>query len=82
MINNDYLDAFVNGYVVRQEQDERRYEAEQHRLAKEYRAAHPELRMRSRVAKLLRATADRLAPEPAPRPRLRVVGRPSPSHRL
>jgi hypothetical protein len=74
MINNDYIDSFVNGFVVRQQHNERQAEAREHRLIKEYRAAHPELRARYRVARVLRRVADRLSPEPAPRPRFRVVG--------
>lgn len=73
MFNTDYIDAFVNGYVVRQQMDDRIAEAEQHRMLKQYRAGHPELGSRFRLARLLRGAADRLAPEPQRRPGLRVI---------
>lgn len=80
MINNDYIDTFVHGFVVRQEMNDRLAEAEQRRLFKRYQAAHPETRYRFRLARLLRTAADRLAPEPQARPRLRVVnGHPAPT---
>lgn len=72
-INNDYIDDFVHGYVVRQKLDDRLREAEQHRMLKEYLAAHPEQRPAARIATLLRRVADRLAPEPAVAPRLRPL---------
>ena len=75
MINNDYLDAFVHGYVVRQQMDERQAGAEQRRMIKEYRAAHPEQGWKSRAARVLRRTADRLSPEPAARPPFQVISR-------
>lgn len=64
MINNDYIDAFAHGYVVQQRTEEIRRAAEQQRMIKAYRAAHPEQRPAARVARLLRRMADRLAPEP------------------
>lgn len=64
MIKNDYLDDFVHGYVVHQRIEDLHREAEQHRMIKKYRAAHPERRPAAKVARLLRRAADRLAPEP------------------
>jgi len=75
MIKNDYIDDFVHGFVVHQRIDDLHREAEQHRMIKEYRAAHPELRPAARVARLLRRVADRLAPEPAQPVKTRPVAR-------
>lgn len=80
MINNDYLDAFVNGYVVKERMNARLAEAEQYRLLKACRSARPERGLRLRVARLLRGAADRLAPEPVGLRRLRVSSPVSPSH--
>src|SRR4051812_37528580 len=57
MTNSDYIDAFVNGFVVRQQLDDRYAEADQHRLIKQYRAAHPEVRTRAKFARMLRRAA-------------------------
>lgn len=73
MINNDYIDDFVHGYVVRQKLDDRLREAEQDRMLRQYLASHPERRPAARIAGLLRWAADRLAPEPTPTPRLRPL---------
>jgi hypothetical protein len=72
MTNGDYIDAFVNGFVARQQLDERYAEADQHRLVKQYRAAHPEMRTRAKFARMLRRAADRLSEEPAARRHLRA----------
>ncbi|QGN34721.1 hypothetical protein [Microlunatus sp. Gsoil 973] len=76
MTNTDYVDAFVNGFVVKQRMHDRLTEAEERRLLKTYRQAHPELGARARLARVLRGAADRLAPEPDRRPRR--LGRPRP----
>jgi len=65
-INSDYIDDFVHGYVVRQQLEDRRREADEHRLLRQYLAAHPERRLAARTARVLRTIADRLAPEQAP----------------
>ena len=64
-LDSDYLDDFVHGYVVRQKLADSRRDAAEHRLVKEYLAAHPEQRPAARVARALRWLADRLAPEQA-----------------
>ena len=76
MTNTDYVDAFVNGFVVKQRMDDRLTEAEERRLLRKYRQAHPELGLRARLARVLRGVADRLAPEPERRPS--HLGRPRP----
>lgn len=59
-------------------------EAETERLVREYRRGHPEVLLRSRLARLLRRIADRLAPlEPARASRgLQLIpeSQPSPTH--
>lgn len=75
MYNSDYIDTFAHAYAVRLEMEDRISEMKRLRLAKEYRSTHPELGWRSRTARLLRRAADRLAPEPTCRPRLRAAGR-------
>ena len=72
MTNSDYIDAFVNGFVVRQQLDDLYAEADHHRLIKQYRAAHPEVRTRAKFARMLRRAADRLSEEPTPRQHLRA----------
>ena len=75
MFNNDYIDDFVHGYVVRQRAEDIQREAEQNRMIKEYRAAHPELRPAARVARVLHRAADRLAPDQAQPIKTRPVTR-------
>ncbi|GAB3916386.1 hypothetical protein GCM10011575_24430 [Microlunatus endophyticus] len=76
MINSDRLTDYTHDYVFRQQLNDRLAEAEQHRMIKEFRAAHPELRPAARIARVLRRAADRLAPEQAQPIKTRPVARP------
>lgn len=62
MITNLSAYEFITQY-----QEEMREEARQARVAADYRREHPELRFRARFAHWLRAWADRLATDSAPR---------------
>ncbi len=80
MIDNAYLDAALDGAAARRELTALHASADIAGLTRAYRNAHPQPTLRSRLAALLRQTADRLSPEPS-RSALVPLGHPSVSHR-
>ena len=67
------LNSYVNSYSAQMRISDLHAEAENARLAQQYRQAHPELGIRYRAAVALRRIADRIAPQHPAAPRPHVV---------